>query len=66
MSRDCECPSAAPDDPSVGIYAETPMRTIVRQVWQGWWELVDIDTGHVLRHAWTREKLLEDHPRGHC
>lgn len=33
------------------------MKTLIRQVWQGWWEIVDIDTGRVLRRAWTREGL---------
>lgn len=31
--------------------------TLIRQVWQGWWEIVEIDTGKVLQRSWTRDEL---------
>jgi len=31
--------------------------TLVRQVWQGWWELVNIDTGKVLHRSWKEDEI---------
>lgn len=40
---------------------------MLRQVWQGWWEVVDVDTGNVLFRSWVEEaarRFYEKHRGG--
>ena len=30
---------------------------LIRQVWQGWWELVNVETGEVILRSWNEEDV---------